>query len=130
MSNETLTTIGSIISVWRYPVKSMMGSEISTVQVTERGLSGDRSCAILDCSDGKIATAKNPKKWPILFSFSARLSEPSAMKGTNLPVQITLPDGTILSSECEDIDDRLSKALGREVMLSGVSPLFDVERCK
>ncbi len=117
MSNETLTTIGSIISVWRYPVKSMMGSELSTVQLTKRGVSGDRSYAILDCSDGKIATAKNPKKWPILFSFSARLSEPSAMKGTKLPVQITLPDGTILSSEREDIDDRLSKVLGRDVIL-------------
>ncbi len=117
MPNESLTTIGAILSVWRYPVKSMMGSELSTAKVTEGGLSGDRSYAILDCSDGKIATAKNPKKWPMLFAFSAKLAESSAMVGTQPLVQMTLPDGSILSSECDDIDNRLSKALGREVML-------------
>ncbi len=117
MSNASLTTIGKILSVWRYPVKSMMGSELSTVQVTERGLRGDRSYAILDCSDGKIATAKNPKKWPMLFGFLATLSESTDKTKTWPPVQMTLPDGTILSSDYDDIDDRLSKALGREVML-------------
>ena len=39
------------------------------------------------------------------------------MTGTQPQVQMTLPDGSILSSECDDIDNRLSKALGREVML-------------
>ncbi|MGB0910279.1 MAG: MOSC domain-containing protein [Nitrospirales bacterium] len=117
MPNESLATIGKILSVWRYPVKSMSGSELSTAQMTERGLSGDRSYAILDRSDGKIATAKNPKKWPTLFAFSARLSESTDKTGTRLSVQMTLPDGTILSSECDDIDTRLSKALGRDVML-------------
>ena len=117
MPNESLTTMGRILSVWRYPVKSMMGSESSTVQVTERGLSGDRSYAILDRSDGKIATAKNPKKWPMLFGFFATLAESTDKTNTFPPVHMTLPDGTILSSECDDIDERLSKALGREVML-------------
>ena len=117
MSNASVTTIGKILSIWRYPVKSMMGSELSTAQVTEWGVSGDRSFAILDRSEGKIATAKNPKKWPMLFGFLATLSEQTDKTKTRPLVQITLPDGTLLSSDCEDIDDRLSKALGREVML-------------
>ncbi|MCA9472691.1 MAG: MOSC domain-containing protein [Nitrospira sp.] len=117
MSNETLTVIGKIVSAWRYPVKSMMGSELSTVKVTERGVSGDRAYAILDRSEGKIATAKNPKKWPTLFAFSANLSESAGQSGTKPQVQMTLPDGTVLSSESDDIDARLSKALDRQVML-------------
>ena len=32
---------GSIVSLWRYPVKSMMGEEINSSLVTERGLLGD-----------------------------------------------------------------------------------------
>ena len=117
MFNASLTTIGKVIAVWRYPVKSMMGVELSTAQVTERGVDGDRSYAILDRSDGKIATAKNPKKWPRLFTFSAKLSEATKKTGAMPSVQITFPDGTMLSSEDDDIDVQLSRALGREVML-------------
>lgn len=31
-------TASSIVSLWRYPVKSMMGEEINSSLVTERGL--------------------------------------------------------------------------------------------
>ena len=40
--------VGSVVSLWRYPVKSMMGEELNASVVTERGLFGDRTYAIMD----------------------------------------------------------------------------------
>jgi uncharacterized protein YcbX len=70
------STQGSVASLWRYPVKSMLGEELSASEVTERGLLGDRAYALVDSADGKAATAKNPRKWPTLFGFSAAFTEP------------------------------------------------------
>jgi len=63
------TEIGAVVSLWRYPVKSMMGEEVQTAQVRDHGLLGDRAYALLDRADGKVASAKNPRKWPRLFAF-------------------------------------------------------------
>jgi hypothetical protein len=39
--NKALTaTIGKVVSIWRYPVKSMLGEELNSSYVTERGLIG------------------------------------------------------------------------------------------
>jgi len=43
-----LTIAGHVVSLWRYPVKSMMGEELNASEVTERGLLGDRAYALLD----------------------------------------------------------------------------------
>ena len=69
-------TSGSVVALRRYPVKSMMGEELNAVEVSEVGLLGDRAYAIVDVSDGKIASAKNPRKWPDLFCFRAAFVDP------------------------------------------------------
>src|SRR6266568_1295250 len=70
---STQTILGTIVSLWRYPVKSMMGEELNSAEVTKGGLLGDRAYALVDNSDGKVASAKNPRKWPQLFDFRNRL---------------------------------------------------------
>lgn len=116
MSNASQPEIGTIVSMWRYPVKSIRGEKLSVAQVRSDGLLGDRSYAILDPSDGKVATAKNPRKWPNLFTFSATCVEAGSYE-TVFPVRITFPDGTIVTSEHADLNQTLSKALNREVQL-------------
>jgi uncharacterized protein YcbX len=64
----------------------MMGEELATAQVAEHRLSGDRVYGLLDRSDGKVATAKNPRKWPTLFAFRATFIEPSASSSVVEPV--------------------------------------------
>jgi uncharacterized protein YcbX len=93
----------------------MMGEELHTAQVRENGLLGDRAYALLDNSDGKVATAKNPRKWPNLFAFRATLVASSGRSPQVPPVRITLPDGTLVTSEQSDCNQVLSKALNREV---------------
>ena len=117
MSGSTQTFCGSVVALWRYPVKSMMGEELNASEVTEGGLLGDRAYALVDSSDGKVASAKNPRKWSSLFDFRAALADVPRTGMTMPPVRITLPDGTVLSSEQPDIHQILSTALKRPVAL-------------
>src|SRR6266540_974995 len=112
-----MLALGSVVSLWRYPVKSMMGEELTAAEVTERGLLGDRAYALVDSSDGKVASAKNPRKWPRLFDFRATFIEPPSAAAKVPPVRITLPDGIIITSQQSNLNQILSKALGREVTL-------------
>ena len=118
MSHATPTEIGAIVSLWRYPVKSMLGEALQTAQVGEHGLLGDRAYALVDRADGKVATAKNPRKWPTLFACRATFIEPSGSRGEMPPVRMTLSDGTIVTSAQHDVHQALSKALNREVTLA------------
>jgi len=117
MPNAAQIEPGSVVSLWRYPVKSMMGEELNATDVTERGLLGDRAYALVDSSDGKAATAKNPRKWPNLFDFRASFVEPVRAAAKVPPVRIALPDGTPVTSNQGDLNKILSKALNREVTL-------------
>jgi uncharacterized protein YcbX len=110
-----------VVSLWRYPVKSMQGEELNASRVTERGLLGDRAFALLDAADGKVASAKNPRKWPHLFDYRAIFAEPPG-DGPLPPVRIALPDGTTLTSGQKEQDRVLSTALGRAVSLRSVPP--------
>src|SRR5437588_4601003 len=116
MSNPT------VVSFWRYPVKSMMGEEVNATEITERGVLGDRAYALVDPSDGKVASAKNPRKWPGLFDFRAAFVTPPRPGEKIPPVRITLPDGTLISSEQGDLDPLLSRQLGRQVSLQARAP--------
>jgi uncharacterized protein YcbX len=108
-------TSGSVVALRRYPVKSMMGEELNAVEVSEVGLLGDRACAIVDVSDGKIASAKNPRKWPDLFCFRAAFVDPPQFGAKIPPVRVTLPDGAAITSDQADISEILSRALSRKV---------------
>jgi uncharacterized protein YcbX len=96
----------------------MMGEELNAADVTKGGLLGDRAYALVDNSDGKVASAKNPRKWPTLFDFRAVFTDVPRPGVKVPPVRITLPDGATVSSEQPDAHQVLSKALQREVTLS------------
>src|SRR5207248_8556550 len=74
-----------------------------------------RQFAVVDASTGKVAGAKNPRKWGNFFDFHAAYVEPPE-SGSKLPaVRLTLPDGTVVTSEQPDVARVLSRELGREV---------------
>jgi uncharacterized protein YcbX len=117
----TPTILGSIVSLWRYPVKSMMGEELNAADVTQGGLLGDCAYGLVDSSDWKVASAKNPRKWPQLFDCRASLTDVPRTGVKAPPVRITLPDGNVVSSEQPNLDQILSKVLKREVKLSALA---------
>jgi uncharacterized protein len=117
--NKAQTAIGSVVSIWRYPVKSMLGEELNSSYVTERGLVGDRAYALIDKETGKVASAKNPRKWEKLFDFHSVFLELPQVAENIPPVRITLPNGVqFFSDQDENVDHTLSKALGRDVKLT------------
>lgn len=117
MNEAETTTIGKVVSIWRYPVKSMLGEELNSSYITEHGLIGDRVYALIDQETGKVISAKNPNKWGMLFDFrSAFIDQPQVVDNIP-PVRITFPDGTQIFSNQNEINHTLSKVLDREVKL-------------
>lgn len=119
--NKAQIATGKVVSIWRYPLKSMMGEELNSSYVTERGLLGDRTYALIDQETGKVASAKNPRKWGTLFDFNATFIDPLKDVENIPPIRITFPDGTQIFSDQGDVDHTLSKVLGREVSLMKAS---------
>ena len=54
------TCVGSVVSLWRYPIKSMQGEEFNGAAITERGVLGHRAYALVDRATGHIASAQHP----------------------------------------------------------------------
>jgi uncharacterized protein len=114
--------IGTVVALWRYPVKSMQGEELNGAPLTERGLLGDRAYAIRDRATGHIASAKHPRKWSALFACRAAFVEPPRPDAPLPPIWITLPDGAVVHSGQADVDQILSRVLGRDVTLLTEAP--------
>ena len=111
----------SVRSIWRYPVKSMLGEELDSSEVGERGLTGDRAWALVS-DDGKIVSAKNPRKWGALFGYRAAFVDGPLSRGDLPAVRITLPDGRVVRTDDSGANRLLSDALGHEATLTSVAP--------
>jgi len=99
----------TVAALYRYPVKSMLGEPLQAVEITDRGLSGDRRFALLDAETGKVASAKNPRLWRELLRCAATLTE--------VGPRITGPDGTEVHTAAA-----LAALVGRNVTLTGTPP--------
>jgi hypothetical protein len=101
-------------SLRRYPVKSMLGEEVHSMFVDERGAAGDRRLALIDTVTGRVASAKQARLWRGLLQFIA--------SGDTGRVRIQLPNGTSVAADEPGIDDLLSRLLGRAVRLVSQRP--------
>ncbi|MFB4316028.1 MOSC domain-containing protein [Actinomadura sp. 21ATH] len=106
--------LGTLESLWRYPVKSMLGEEAAEADVAVEGLDGDRRWALIDRGTGRVASAKNPRLWRSLLTLAAAADGDAA--------RITLPGGKVVRSTDADADASLSDLLGRPVTLTDVLP--------
>lgn len=122
MSLRSDGTLGSVGALWRYPAKSMAGERLTEAPVSEGGIVGDRAYAVVDRANGKVASAKLPRKWQPLVDLSASFTAPPAPDGPPPPVRITWPTGETAVSGDGDLDDRLSRTLGRPVALTTARP--------
>ena len=101
----------SVINIYRYPVKSMMGEALSEAAIGEAGIAGDRGWAVRDEKRGGI---RGGKKIPQLMQLTAQ-SGPAA------PL-IIAPDGDSASANAEGINDWLSDKLNHPVTLWPLLP--------
>ncbi len=117
--------VGSVRSLWRYPVKSMLGESPSRLEVDPRGIRGDRAYALWDHASGRVASAKNPRLWKDLLAYAARYrQEPGAE--APLPPVVIRPlrngGGSELCSSEVDVGAFFSGLFGRRVSLLDTPP--------
>jgi uncharacterized protein YcbX len=106
-----------VAQLWRYPVKSMVGSMVDSVELDALGIVGDRTWATRDLERGGIRGAK---KIGSLMRLAAR-----DLDGGH--VAITLPDGSVVTTREPDVDARVSAAVGHQVRLEQLRPADDLE---
>lgn len=66
---------GSVIQLWRFPVKSMGGTIVDQLRIDRRGVHADRLWAVRDLANNVTASARRA---PALLSCSARYAAPPA----------------------------------------------------
>ena len=94
--------------IWKYPVKSMLGSRVTRADVSADGIVGDREWTLRDEQRGAIASARR-------VGGISRLA--AAFAGGPNAVTITLPDGARVKSTDRNANGRLSAAVGHPVSL-------------
>jgi len=109
--------VPSVAAVFRYPVKSMLGTRVEQAEVRASGLAGDRSWALVDRQTGKVASAKQPRLWRSLLQLRAEYHGDAARADPAGAVTITLPDGTAVRAGEPGTDEVLSGFVGRPVGL-------------
>ena len=112
-----MAQVGTVVQVWRYPVKSFQGERVDSLDLASGGATGDRTLAVVDPAAGKVLSAK---RYADLLMASARLDGER--------VVVTLPDSSEHAADDPDIHQVLSDWLGRAVRLmppptEGVFPM-------
>lgn len=103
-----------VASLHRYPVKSMLGETVATLDIGYGGAEGDRRLALIDEETGRVASAKQARLWRHLLKCSARIDDGR--------VRVRLPDGAEVSPGDAAFDGALSDLLSRPVRLARQRP--------
>src|SRR4051794_27803555 len=104
---------GAVLSLHRWPVKSMGGEAADALELTAEGARGDRAVAVMGQHKG------SPRR--LNASFVPRLLAWSAASDPADPArpQVTAPDGTRYAADDPALVPALAADLGREVELRG-----------
>jgi uncharacterized protein YcbX len=106
-----------VSQLWRYPVKSMLGGTVDEVELDELGIVGDRTWATRDLERGGIRGAKK----------IGTLMRLGAIDVPGGHVEVTLPDGSTVTTRDTDVDERISAALGHPVVMEPLHDATDLD---
>jgi uncharacterized protein len=116
-----MSEVGRVVTLWRYPVKSMAGEELSTVDVGWHGLAGDRRWAFV-----RPGQERNGFPWLTIRErvemahYRPRFTEPERPNAS--PTLVRTPSG----HELDVADPALAAELGPGVrVIKGSRGLFD-----
>jgi uncharacterized protein YcbX len=121
--------VPTVEAVFRYPVKSMLGTQVEQAEVLASGLAADRGWALVDLQTGKVASAKQPRLWRSLLQLRAEWHGGAGPADAVGAVTITLPGGTAVRAGEPGTDEVLSEFAGRPVALRhGREPGTGIDR--
>ena len=107
-----------VLSLHRFPVKSMSGEQLDRLDLDERGVAGDRLWSVRT-ADGKIGSGKNTRRFaavPGLLRLRAEVRDGE--------VVVTFPDGSSCCPEDADADERVSRYVGQPVTFARESDVL------
>src|SRR3954470_8284002 len=107
---------GTVVSLHRWPVKSMAGEPADALRIDSRGAGGDRAQALFDVF-GHERRRLTVRQLPRMLSWSAGYPAPGAEldpAAPPLPV-LTAPDGRTFAWDDPGLGRALSEDLGRDV---------------
>lgn len=110
--------IGKLQKIFRYPVKSMGGEELTDAQLEGHGIPGDRAWAVRDEERGGI---RGGKRFPELMGCTARYLSDPPLSGS-APALVTLPDGLEMRIDAPDMADALSRLINSPVTVWPLMP--------
>ncbi len=108
--------VATVVELWRYPVKSLLGEAMDEVEVEERGVVGNRLYAVTD-RQGKLGSGKMSRRFRRLdglFELRARLAGEQPL--------VTLPDGRDLATDDPELDAFLSDRYEDELRVTREAP--------
>jgi uncharacterized protein YcbX len=118
-------TGASVGRLWQYPVKSMQGNEVDEILLQTGGVAGDRAYGLVDVETGRLASAKDTKRFGALLDCRARFLTPPTNGGLPPPIEVTFPDGARVGTDDDDgaeLTRRITGFLGRQVRLVTAEP--------
>ena len=107
-----MTQIGTIESIFRYPIKSLGGEKLSDAIIDENGVEGDRTFAFKDCESGFIVSCKHPIKWEKIIELSATLNQGNSVVVKDIDNEVI--------TEKEEIESKIRELTSRKVELISV----------
>lgn len=119
---------GTVLTLRRWPVKSMGGEEVDRLHLDERGVAGDRTHALFDVGRGgpRRLTARES---PQLLAWRASYSGAHPLPATPPTPLLTDPDGTTHAWDEAGLATKLGAALGRPLVLRrDLAGIQDLER--
>ena len=116
-------SVGTVTQLWRYPVKSMAGEQLSAAEIDQNGVAGDRGWAVREI---EADVTRNAREMPKLLQFASAYAESPSFDQRSPAVTITTPDNVQVQSADENRDQQLSEILGRPVMLTPLHPADDL----
>lgn len=111
-----MSVAGTVLSLHRWPVKSMGGEPVDTFALDRDGVAGDRAHVVYDVHQGspRQLTARQA---PRLLAWSADYGDWDGAHGTIPPAELTAPDGRTYRWTDAALPGAIAEDLGREVEL-------------
>jgi uncharacterized protein YcbX len=107
--------VGAVAELFRYPVKSMAGESVSTVEVDWQGIEGDRQFAFYNASDKGRFPWLTGRDVPEMVGYRTRFRDPDVPRHSK--VEVETPDGQRLALDGETLRWRLAELAGADVRL-------------
>lgn len=107
---------GEVVALHRWPVKSLGGEPVETLEIDGRGAAGDRAHALFDEFKGEPRRL-TIRQVPRMVLWGAAYGDRPVPLDDPPPPTITAPDGATFSWDDPDLPQALSEDLGRPVAL-------------